>query len=299
MTNPPAPGYPIRAVARATGLSVDTLRAWERRYGAVQPSREGRGRSYSEADIARLRTLAQLVDRGHAIGSIATLPDTSLRALVTGGVGSAPVAGAPLVPPPLTPLTDALDRYEFEAMERALNRFATVLPVPALVFDVVIPLLRQVGQRWEAGTLRPAQEHLISASIRSVLGGLLRTAVRPVATPIVFAGPAHERHELGLLAAALLAASAGHSALYLGPDLPGDEIAEAAARADARVIVLAVTLPPRLSARDRKAFQALARTKQLWIGGPAAAPLLHDIGNGAVHVPSLDALVPMLDRHDR
>ena len=81
-----APGYPIRAVARMTGLSVDTLRAWERRYEAVVPTRDDRGRIYSDADVDRLRQLAVLVDRGHAIGAVANLPAGELQRLM----GSAP-----------------------------------------------------------------------------------------------------------------------------------------------------------------------------------------------------------------
>src|SRR5215207_1255094 len=79
----PAPAqYPIRAVSRMTGISVDTLRAWERRHEAVAPIRNDRGRLYSDADVARLHTLGELVKRGHAIGSIAGLGDRELGGLL-------------------------------------------------------------------------------------------------------------------------------------------------------------------------------------------------------------------------
>ena len=77
--------FPIRAVARMTGLSVDTLRAWERRYQAVVPERGDRGRVYTERQIDRLRHLAALVANGHSIGSIAELPDAALRTLRSSG----------------------------------------------------------------------------------------------------------------------------------------------------------------------------------------------------------------------
>jgi DNA-binding transcriptional MerR regulator len=67
--------YPIRAVAKLTGLSIDTLRAWERRYAAVEPQRDDRGRLYSETDVRRLHLLRAAVERGHAIGRLATLSD--------------------------------------------------------------------------------------------------------------------------------------------------------------------------------------------------------------------------------
>ena len=74
--------YPIRAVAKITGISLDTLRAWERRYRAVVPQRSDRGRQYGTAEIDRLLLLNQLVKRGHSIGSIASLPDSELRNLL-------------------------------------------------------------------------------------------------------------------------------------------------------------------------------------------------------------------------
>ena len=73
--------YPIRAVSKLTGLTVDTLRAWERRYEAIKPSRAGRGRVYSEADIRRLNLLRQAVEAGHAIGQVASLSDQRLAQL--------------------------------------------------------------------------------------------------------------------------------------------------------------------------------------------------------------------------
>src|SRR3954451_2185665 len=72
------PLYPIRAVSRMTGLSLDTLRAWERRYEAVVPARNDRGRVYSEADVARLKRLDELVKHGHAIGTTAASSDAEL-----------------------------------------------------------------------------------------------------------------------------------------------------------------------------------------------------------------------------
>jgi len=72
--------YPIRVIARLTGIPVDTLRAWERRYRAVEPARDERGRLYDDDDLQRLKLLARLVERGHAIGRIANLPEPDVLA---------------------------------------------------------------------------------------------------------------------------------------------------------------------------------------------------------------------------
>ena len=176
--------------------------------------------------------------RGHAIGTIAGLSDDDLKKLIAAGDGAPDGRSGPPVAD-LEGLTSALDRYDLASVEAFLNRHAVVLPPRELIFSVVLPLLRELGERWQAGTLRPSHEHLVSAIVRSVLGGLLRATARPHASPrVIFATLPGERHELGLLCAALLAAAAGFGVIYLGPDLPAGDIAHAADHTGARVVVL-------------------------------------------------------------
>lgn len=291
---PAAHGYPIRAVARMTGLSVDTLRAWERRYEAVVPGRSERGRLYTDADVTRLRQLGELVRRGHAIGTIAGLPGADLDQLIA-STGLQAETGPGAAAADLAPVLDALDRYDLDAIEAILNRHAVVLPARELVFAVVLPLLQEIGRRWEAGTLRPSQEHLISATIRSVLGGLLRVMSRPSASPkIVLATLAGERHELGLLCAGLLAASAGHGVVYLGPDLPAGDIVHAAAAAGAQVVMIAATTPGPVPRREVRELLNLAPEVGLWVGGPEAAQVVEIAGARARRIEGLDEVVPLL-----
>lgn len=290
--------YPIRAVAQMTGISIDTLRAWERRYEAVAPSRSERGRLYSDADVTRLQTLGELVKRGHAIGTIAGLDDKALTRLLDGAAARTQAHGAPPLAADLVTLNQALDRYDLDAIESTLNRHAVVLPPRDLVFAVMIPLLREVGARWESGRLRPAQEHLVSAIIRSVLGGLLRASTRPHASPrIVFATPSGERHELGLLCAALLAASAGYGVVYLGQDLPAGDIAHAAATSGARAVVISLTTPGAVTRGELRKLADLPPGIELWAGGPAADALTSDHDDRVRLIGTLEDLIPMLSRH--
>lgn len=287
------PAYPIRVVARMTGLSLDTIRAWERRYEAVVPRRNKRGRVYSESQVARLRLLAELVKRGHAIGTIAQLAEGDLEGLLQSVVADGAAREA-IPTADLTAILDAVERYDLTALEASLNRFAVLLPPADLVFSVALPLLHEVGRRWEAGELRPAQEHLASAVVRSVLGGLLRvTHTRSHEAPVVFATPQGERHELGLLCGALLAASAGFPVLYLGPDLPGEDIAHAVARAGATLVVMSATTP---GAVRPDVLRALDRETEaeVWVGGPAAPDVLEVLGRRHHHLESLSALVSQL-----
>jgi DNA-binding transcriptional MerR regulator len=291
-----AQSYPIRAVARITGLSVDTLRAWERRYQAVVPKRGDRGRVYSDDDIDRLKRLAVLVERGHPIGTVANLSAGELTRLIDGSDALAATReesqGADL-----TALFRALDRYDLTAVESALARHAAVLPTRELIFAVILPLLRELGDRWEAGTLSPAQEHLVSAIVRSVLGGLLRSMARGDGTPrVVFATPAGERHELCLLCAAVLAAAAGYGVLYLGPDLPAADIAGAAKISGATSVVLGTTTPGAVTRAEARNLARALSGISLWIGGPEAASLATEIGYARA-VATLDELLPQLSRH--
>lgn len=291
--------YPIRDVARMTGLSLDTLRAWERRYDAVVPGRNDRGRLYSDADVSRLKQLAQLVGRGHAIGTIAGLKDDELARLLEGADAHTDLS-EPATVASFEPLTSALNRYDLDAIESILNRYAVMLPPRDLVFAVILPLLQEVGRRWEGGNLRPAQEHLVSAIVRNVLGGLLRTTGRQGASPkIVFATPAGERHELGLLCAALLTASAGYGVVYLGADLPAEDIAHAATTAGAHVVMLSLTTPGAVNRAEAKLLASPPPGVELWIGGPESLWLVSAAGDRGRYVDGLTAVLPMLERHAR
>ena len=296
-TRPSGPHYPIRAVSLMTGLSVDTLRAWERRYKAVVPGRSERGRLYTVSDVERLRQLGELVKRGHAIGTVAGLPNAELARLLEGS-DARPEAADHGPTANLEPLMDALDRYDLPRLESSLNRYAVVLPPRDLVFSVIVPLLQEVGRRWESGSLHPAQEHLTSAIVRSVVGGLLRTSARPGASPpIVFATPSGERHELGLLCAAVLAASAGCGAIYLGADLPAADILRAAREAGARIIVVSLTTPGAVPPAELRRLATPPRNTELWVGGPEGQALLTALASRGRYVGSLTEVIPMLARH--
>jgi methylmalonyl-CoA mutase cobalamin-binding subunit len=141
------------------------------------------------------------------------------------------------------------------------------------VLSAVVPVLRIIGDAWQHGTVRPGQEHILSSVIRHVLGGLLRVLAAGAGTPrVLIATPSGERHELGALSAAVLAVSAGMGVVYLGADLPADEVADAAGRTGVEVAVLAITAMPAAEARNyvQDLRRRLPQTVPLWVGGPSA-----------------------------
>ena len=268
--------YPIRAVSKLTGIGIDTLRAWERRHGAVTPIRDDRGRMYTDADIARLRLLRGAVEHGHSIGRLAGLTDAELRRLAATAGANAALAVVPTQRTPLdtAALTAALQKFDATAIDQQISRLAAVLPPLELLRDVLMPVLAQVGDEWHRGPARIAHEHLMSSTIRNILGSFLRLYARPeVSTRLLFATVAGERHEIGTLGAAMLAASSGLGVAYLGPDLPAREIVESVRPAGAQVLVLGLTATSARKATERELraiVRDLPKEVALWAGGRGA-----------------------------
>ena len=237
--------YPIRAVSRLTGVSPDNIRAWERRYGAVVPQRVKGGRLFSEADLTRLRLLKRAVDHGHSIGQIARLSNDMLEKL--------PIKKGDILPQneqttsprdqEIKTVFRLLQGYEVLEAERSLNRLASFLSPHQLIHEAVIPLMQMVGDSWRDKSLTIAQEHIASSILRSMLGTLIRLYGRED-TPrkLMFATPSGELHEFGILSAAMLAAAGGLGTLYVGPDLPAEELAEATRKTQVAAVVLGVAI---------------------------------------------------------
>ena len=299
--------YPIRAVSKLTGITIDNLRAWERRYEAIKPSRNDRERLYDDADVQRLILLRQAVDRGHAIGKLAVLSNPELEQINSRSVALSAKprmagGGYPQVASPeLKVLQDAIRRLDYGDIDRELDRLAAVVAPRDLVHQVVVPLMTEVGEQWYRGDLSIAQEHMVSAALRGLLGSLVRrcTKAQP-ATTFLFATTKGERHEFGILCAAMLAASGGLRIAYLGIDLPGSEILEAAQRTNARVLVLGVKAAT--SSKDSlkelgRVAEKLPGSMELWVGGIRSANALREIkATRAVYLSDFDAFEKELVR---
>jgi methanogenic corrinoid protein MtbC1 len=284
--------YPIRAVSKITGLSLDTLRVWERRYQAVVPERSERGRQYSAEQIERLLLLNQLVQKGHAIGGIASRPEDDLRGLLSGQPNrSFPIPKAPM--DMLSPVLKAIENFEPVGASDELSRLAAVLSPRDLIYLVAVPLMREVGLRWHDGTLAIAQEHLIWQMLRTMLGNMMRL-FRPSspAMKMILATPAGESHEFGILAAAMLASLAGVEPVYLGPNLPAREIADAARRTSANVVALSITFPSDTTQDElNNLAEAMPEDAELWVGGAGSTKLdLTRFGRKTLWIQDLPAL---------
>jgi len=271
--------YPISAVAKLTGIPLDTLRAWERRYRTVIPQRSARGRVYSEEQIQKLLLLRRAVEQGHSIGQVAALGDGQLRGLleksssIESGESASNTTDANAM---LAPVLRGLDRFDYAATDREINRLAAAMGSPRnFVHQAALPLMRTVGERWHEGKCSIAQEHLLTNLLTGVLASLVRT-YSPSNPParVLLATPTNERHAFPTLAAAMLIAAGGLGAIYLGTDLPAADIVLAARKSEADMVLLSLSLAPSSEVRDDLSYIArkAPRSTALWLGG---APALH------------------------
>jgi DNA-binding transcriptional MerR regulator/methylmalonyl-CoA mutase cobalamin-binding subunit len=246
--------HPIKVVAHRTGLSSHVIRAWEKRYQAVEPRRTATNRRvYSGEDVERLILLRRATLAGRSIGQVASLPTGELRELVLADESAQRLApgGVPSGRQKETSATrmlrqclDAVEALDPDALKSSLERASVTLSRPALVQEIIGPLLHHVGEAWREGSIRVAHEHLASAIIRTFLGGMNGSFWTSREAPnLLVTTPAGQLHELGALLAATTAASEGWRITYLGPSLPADEIASAVEQSGARALALSIVYP--------------------------------------------------------
>ena len=223
-------GLNIAAVAQRTGIGADTLRKWERRYGVLQPSRTSGGqRRYDERDVARVEWLRDRLSEGFRIGEAAALLETdhANAESSTAGLRDAIVA--------------AVAETDTRRLAALVEQSFTLYDVETAIEEIVAPALRLVGDRWEAGAECIAEERLLSEVVLERLRTLLgdrRPAVRGTA---VLACAPGERHELGLLALAVLLQADGWLTVYLGTDTPLDAAVTTALRTNADLLCLSAS----------------------------------------------------------
>lgn len=276
--------FSVGAAARLTGLSPDLLRAWERRYRVVEPVRSAGGtRRYRESDVEKLRLMKAVVDAGHRIGDVAGLSVDELRSRVSHDEVS--------FSDPVEATLRAVENLDALEAERLISTQLAALGAVRFAKQFALPLLVAIGDRWEARRLCVASEHLASALLRSLLGSALRpTAAHRHAPVVVFATLPGERHELGLLIAALTALGAGANPLYLGADLPASELSNAAVNAKAGAVALSVVVmsPDEAAEGIAELRESLPPELEIWAGGPGAE-IAGGI-NGVVRIGTLDDL---------
>jgi DNA-binding transcriptional MerR regulator len=226
--------YGIHEVAELTGLAAARLRAWERRYEVVRPTRLANGyRAYSGQQVALLCAYARLVAAGERIGDLVSRPVDDVLARVAERTGEIPAHAA---------LLDALRDYDRERLEALVAQQLSLRGFRAFAGEVVLPLAQAIGDLWALGRLPVAAEHLATEVVVPLLKAGLRGARG--AGPLFLAGCLpRERHEWGVLATLAALQDKGWRVEYLGPDLPIGELVEAARRLAPRAVGVSASDP--------------------------------------------------------
>ena len=255
----------IGELSRRVGVSPELLRAWERRYAVLQPTRSPGGfRLYSEADEERIRAMQHNLERGLSAAEAAQA--------VLLGRGAVEVM-APGLSESRAGLQDALERYDEAQVQALFDRLLAAFDTDTVLVEVVLPVLRSLGEGWTEGRITIAQEHFASSVLRGRLLGLARGWGRGSGPVAVLACPPGEQHDLALLMFGIALREAGWRITFLGADTPIATIESAVASVPASAAVLAAVGSERLYAVEPE-LTALTRQARVAIGGAGAERVL-------------------------
>jgi len=269
---------PIQRASQASGVSPHVIRIWERRYNALSPSRTGTNRRmYCDEAVLRLKLLKLLTENGHRIGGVARLCTDELQALVKelpSGTAAAPVVDFDSTGAIVEAAMLASKKYDSDGLRCLLLQARRQLGQRGMLHQVICPLILQIGESWQHGTLRPSHEHIATAVIRELLlTPVPGSQLAAHAPELVVATPAGELHELGALIVAASARDLGWHVTYLGPNLPVEEIAACAIARNAKAVALSVVYPeksPVIEEKLRRIRELLPLPMGLIVGGRAA-----------------------------
>lgn len=260
--------YPIGTVSRLTGVSPITLRAWERRYGLIEPLRTESGhRLYCRNDIDLINQVVGLLDKGMRIGQVGDELAAEQARIESGKVtDSGPWDGF------RRRMVNATIRFDEEALEEVYNEALSLYPIAIVTRMLLTPLLVELGERWRRRKGSVAEEHFFAFYLRNKLGARFHHRSRAYAGPKLLAAclPG-EQHEIALLLFALTAGEAGYRLILLGADMPLDELAVAADKAGCQAIVLSGSVAPAPAVLEKQ-LAALVREARVpvLVGGEAS-----------------------------
>lgn len=230
---------PIRTVSSLTGVNSVTLRAWERRYDLIKPIRTPKGhRLYTMADVELIHHVVSLLGHGMSIGQVRQVLDADkTRTESTAGSDFDPWLNYQ------HRLLQAIIAFDDGDLNEIYNEVLSLYPVDIVTNRLIVPLLRELGERWAQGSGSIAEEHFFSVFLRNKLGARFHHLNRDRQGPKLLAAclPG-EQHEVGLLLFALAALDWDYRVVLLGPNTPLGELPPVVAQAAIQAIVLSGSL---------------------------------------------------------
>lgn len=265
----------ISAVERDTGLSKDTLRVWERRYGFPSPLRDAFGeRIYPLEQVDRLRVIRRLMDNGHRPGKIIGLDIAELQALADTSTGSAAGNRSDAnsdIHPDVSQLVALTKSHDIEELRRQLGQRLLRLGLARFVTELVAPLTQSIGDAWSRGQMEIYEEHLYTESMQVVLRNAISTIPQPGDRPrVLLTTFPSEPHGMGLLMAEALLALEGCRCISLGTQTPIWDIVLAATAQNIDIVALSfspVMNPNQVIDGLNELRAKLPRSIEIWAGG--------------------------------
>jgi DNA-binding transcriptional MerR regulator/methylmalonyl-CoA mutase cobalamin-binding subunit len=285
------PSVSIAAVERDTGLSKDTLRVWERRYGFPQPERDAYGeRVYPLEQLDKLRLVKRLMDQGFRPGKVIGHSTAELQRLAE-GMTAAPRAVDALDPSDeLALYLDCVTEHRLDDLRRQLSQVLPRLGLERFITEVVAPLTVTVGEAWARGQVQIFEEHLYTEAVQAILRGAIAAIPASAAPPrVLLTTLPQEPHGLGVLMAEAMVSLEGACCVPMGVQTPLWEIVAAARAQRIDIVALsftAVVNPNHVIAGLTDLREQLPRSIEIWAGG--SAPVLRR--RPPRHVRVLDSL---------
>ena len=260
----------IGELSRRTGVSRELLRAWERRYGLLQPQRTPGGfRLYTDRDLARVNAMQANLANGLSAAEAARLALVEPPGEATGLAA----VSAPELSAAIDELMESLLAFDEPRADALLDRLVAGFSTDGLLQEVLLPVLRELGERWGVGDVSIAQEHFATNVLRGRMTALGRGWGQGRGPVAVLACPEGELHDLPLVAFGLALRARGWRITFLGGDTPVAAVAEAARRVSPAIVVVAGEIPGHLQTAAEQ-LAALAREAPLAVAGAAATPEL-------------------------
>ncbi len=274
--------YNIKMAAKLSGVSELSIRSWENRYSAVIPKRtETNRRLYSDENIKKLILLKKLTQHGHNIGSLASLSVSKLLDMLNkieltnnfeNSTESETVCNYDYQI--INECLEVIKNYDDKQLLLILNEMSIKYSRPDLIEKVLLPLIIEIGKRWESGEFRVSHEHFTSAVLIKFINTLNHGFnIHDDAPRIIVTTPEGQYHEVGALIGAMLASSDGWRTTYMGPCLPVEDLAAAALQLNARCIFLSIVYPndnPTINQQLIKLHQLLGDDVYIIIAGNAS-----------------------------
>jgi MerR family transcriptional regulator, light-induced transcriptional regulator len=270
----------IGDLSSRTGIATHLLRAWERRYGLLQPRRSsGNYRLYSPADEARVRLMQRYLTEGVPAAQAAELTIAARFTVSVGGGHDVPVRDATAAQ---KEMRKALARFDETSAQRTLERLFVTFTPTTVTRDVLLPYMHDLGEQWSAGRVTVAQEHFATNFFQARLYALARGWDRGLGPRALLACAPNEQHTLALMVFGIALHELGWRITYLGPDTPIETLAEVAEIVHPELTVVAASMRQRLS-REAKRLSSFTDRWSLALGGPGVSAQLARQA-GALHL---------------